>query len=315
VSSTLECRLINASIAAYYIKGGAIDPSAPGYDKIGIKPGTVPTVFVSGPDQIDAGYTVETQDNWIFLVFRGTLPPFEGDFWRWVEDWLNDLAFGPATWMVNGSEFGQAETGFADATLALWPQALTALQSINLAHKKGIIVAGHSKGAAMGLLAASLLKGQDFKKMLVQVCCFAAPLVSDRTFLENFGALGLRPLCVRYQNQYDLVPFLPYLPTMDALATAERLSNQVEENLVISDAQRQKAIENDYVPLGILRFITTNCGIEYGEQAEKDAWDALLEALFELRFTEIADAHAPQGRYLSCVCSQAAHTRYVQMNG
>jgi hypothetical protein len=54
VSSTLECRLISASIAAYYIKAGAIDSSAPGYDKIGIKPGTVPTLFVSGPDQIDA---------------------------------------------------------------------------------------------------------------------------------------------------------------------------------------------------------------------------------------------------------------------
>jgi Lipase (class 3) len=303
LSSTFECRLINASIVAYYIKDGGIDPSAPGYDKIGITPGTVPTVFVSGPDQIDAGYLAETQDNWIFLVFRGTLPPFEGDFWRWVDDWLNDFALGPTTWTVDGAPFGQAETGFANALLALWPQALTALQSIDLAQKKGIVVAGHSKGAAMSFLAASLLKGQDFKNALVEVCCFAAPLVSDRTFQANFDALGLRPLCVRYQNEYDLVPFLPYLPTIDALATAERLSNPSTEDFVITDAQRQKAIENDYVPLGILRFITTNCSIEYGEQGEKDAWDALLEALLELQFTEIADAHAAQGRYLTCVCS------------
>jgi hypothetical protein len=290
-------------MAAYSIKDGGLDPSAPGYDKIGITPGTVPSVFVSGPDQIDAGYIAETQDNWVFLVFRGTLPPFEGDFWRWVDDWLNDFGLGPTTWMVDGAAFGQAETGFANALLALWPQVLTALQAIDVAQKKGIIVAGHSKGAAMSFLAASLLKGQEVKNTLIEVFCFAAPLVSDQTFQDNFMALGLGPLSVRYQNECDLVPFLPYLPTVDALATAERLSNPSGENVVITDAERQKAIENDYVPLGILRFITTNCTIEYGEQAERDAWDALLEALLELKFTEIADAHAAQRRYLTCVCS------------
>jgi len=303
LSSTLECRLINASVVAYYIENGAIDPSAPGYDKIGIAPGTVPTVFVSGPDQIDAGYVAETQDGWIFLVFRGTLPPFEGYFWGWVDDWLNDFDLGPTTWMVDGAAFGQAEAGFADAVLALWPQALRALQSIDLAQKKGIVVAGHSKGAAMSFLAATLLKGQDFKNMLVEVFGFAAPLVSDRTFQTSYEALGLRLLTVRYQNENDLVPFLPYLPTLDALATAERLSHPGAETVVITDAQRQKAIENDYVPLGILRFITANCTIEYGEQAEWDAWDALLEALLELQFSEIVDAHAAEGRYLTCVCS------------
>jgi hypothetical protein len=303
VGLTLECRLINASIAAYYIEDGGIDPSAPGYDKIGLRPGGAPTVFISGTDQIDAGYVAETQDNWVFLVFRGTLPPFEGDFWRWVDDWLNDLTVGPTTWRVDGASFGEVETGFADATLSLWPEALTALQAIDLAQKKGIIVTGHSKGAAMSFLAASLLKGQDFKETLVEVCCFAAPLVSDETFQQNFDALGLRPLCVRYQNEYDLVPLLPYLPTLDGLATAERLSNPQRKNVVVTSVRRQQAIENDYVPLGILRFITAHCSIEYGEQAEKDAWDALLEALFELDFSEIVDAHAAQGRYLTCVCA------------
>lgn len=302
--STLECRLINASVASYYIEDGKIDPSAPGYDKIGIAPATVPSVFVNGPDQIDAGYVAETQDNWVFLVFRGTLPPFEGAFWRWVDDWLNDFDLGPTTWQVDGATFGQAETGFANALLALWDQALSALRKIDLSRKKGIIVAGHSKGAAMSILAASLLKGQYFRKMLVEVCCFAAPLVSDRTFRANFEALGLRPLSVRYQNEYDLVPFLPYLPTLDALAAVERLSSPRAENVVVSDARRDKAIENDYVPVGILRFITTDCAIEYGEQGERDAWEDLLSALVEFQFSAIVNAHSAQGRYLTCVCSQ-----------
>src|SRR5260370_42297308 len=98
---SLECRLINASIAAYYIKGGKIDPSAPGYYKIGLKPGTAPTVFIGGSEQIDAGYVAETIDDWVFLVFRGTLPPFKGDFWRWINDWLHDLLVEPTTWKVN----------------------------------------------------------------------------------------------------------------------------------------------------------------------------------------------------------------------
>jgi lipase (class 3) len=302
VNLTLECRLINASIAAYHIKNNKIDPSAPGYAKIGIKQGTVPVCFTKGTDKIDAGYVVETFDNWVFLVFRGTLPPFKGDFLRWVLDWMNDFRLGPTTWMVNGQSFGQAETGFASAVLDLWPQALAALKQINLPAKNGIIVAGHSKGAAASFLAASLLKGQYFPKLLIEVCGFAAPLTTDRTFRDNYNKLGLRPFSVRYQNEYDAVPFLPYLPTWDLLAAAERLSNADNTNVMITDTFRQQAIENDYVPMGILRYITKTCGIEYGQQGETDAWSALEDALLHLRFTEIVDAHSAEGRYLTCVC-------------
>ncbi|HJZ82569.1 MAG TPA: lipase family protein [Pyrinomonadaceae bacterium] len=302
VPLTLECRLINASIAAYHIKNNQIDPSAPGYAQIGIKQGTTPVCFTRGIDQIDAGYVVETQDNWVFLVFRGTLPPFEGDFFRWVLDWMNDFRLGPTTWMVNGKSFGQAETGFASAVLDLWPQALDALTQINLPAMNGIIVAGHSKGAALSFLAASLLKGQYFPNLLVEVSGFAAPLVTDRTFRDNYNRLGLRSFSVRYQNEYDAVPFLPYLPTWDLLSTAERLSSGSGENVLIKDTFRQQAIENDYVPLGMLRYITTNCDLEYGEQGETDAWKALEHALLFFEFTRIVDAHSAAGRYLTCVC-------------
>lgn len=301
IALTLECRLINASIAAYYIKGGKIDPSAPGYDKIGLKPGTVPTVFTGGNNQIDAGYVAETADNWVLLVFRGTLPPFKGDFWPWIQDWLNDLRIEPTPWKVGGKLFGQAEAGFASAVLDLWPQVKAALNAVDPTSKKGILVTGHSKGAAASSLAASLLKGHLFNNLLIEVCCFAAPLVTDKTFRENYNALGLRLLSVRYQNEYDIVPFLPYWPVLDILAASERLSRGT--NLVITEAEREKAIENDYVPLGILRFITTKCGIEYSEEGESHALRAIQDALLHFRFGEIVDAHAAQGRYLTCVCS------------
>lgn len=301
VTATLECRLINASVAAYYIEDGTLSPSAPGYDKIGVKPGTVPAVFTGGSDQIDAGYVAETADDWVFTVFRGTLPPFAGDFWRWIDDWLNDFRIGPMDWKVDGTTFGRAETGFASAVLDLWPQVLAALRRIDLGPKKGIIVAGHSKGAAASSLAASLLKGEYFRNLLVEVCGFASPLVTDRAFRDNYNLLGLRPFSARYQNEYDIVPFLPYWPVLDVLAASERRSRGM--NLTITEQVRQQAAGNDYVPLGILRYITTACGIEYGDKAESDALRAIGDALLHLRFTEIAEAHAAQGRYLSCVCA------------
>lgn len=301
---TFECRLTNASLAAYSIRGGNIDPSAPGYDKIGLKQGTVPTVFTSGLDQINAGYVAETQDNWVFLVFRGTLPPFEGDFWRWIKDWLNDFQIGPTTWTMNGESFGRAETGFASAVLDLWPKVLDALEGVNPSAKNGIIVTGHSKGAAMSVLAASLLKGEYFRNLLVKMCGFAGPRMTDRTFRDNYDALGLGTLSVRYANEYDVAPFLFYWPILDVLAKSELLSNASQmKNAVITEAVRQKARENDYVPIGLLRFITTDCCIEDGEKAETDAVTALKDALLHLRFGEIVDAHAADGRYLTCVCS------------
>jgi hypothetical protein len=302
VAPTLECRLINASIAAYYIRDHSIDPNAPGYGKIGIKPGTVPTVFIGGSDQIDAGYVAETVDDWVFLVFRGTLPPFEGDFWRWIDDWLHDLLVEPTTWVVDGKAFGQVEAGFASAVLDLWPTIVAALKGIDLGSKKGIIVTGHSKGAAASFLAASLLKGQYFKSLLVEVCCFAAPLVADSTFSASYDALRLTPLSVRYQNEYDAVPFLPYWPFLDLLAAGERL-DRGGTNLAVTEAERTAAVANDYVPIGTLRFITTQCALEYGQKGASDAWRDFKDALFGGRFQEIVDAHSAQGRYLTCVCS------------
>lgn len=71
-SPRLECRLLDACIVAYEIKNGAITPGGPYYDAIGIKPGTRPIVFTDGVEAINAGFTVETHDGWIFW-FSGAL--------------------------------------------------------------------------------------------------------------------------------------------------------------------------------------------------------------------------------------------------
>ena len=298
---SLECRLINACVAAYAIKNGALPADNPNLKKLDVKAGTTPAVFTSGADEINAGFLAQTSDDWVVLTFRGTLPPFHGDFWAWVRDWLQDFEAGPTDWVVGGRVFGEVETGFADAVKSLWPQVETALNAIDLGAMKGIIVTGHSKGAAMVSLAASILKSA-MPHILVEACAFAAPLVADRTFVTNYDALGIRPFSVRYQNEYDLVPFLPYWPAFALLAAAERRSTGGDNQVVTADAW-PSSVENDYVPIGILRYLGPNCVVEYGEKAENDAWTAIKHALEHFEFEKIVDAHSADGRYLHCVCS------------
>lgn len=303
--ATLECRLIHASVACYAIHNGKLDPANPDLQALGLQSGTTPTVFINGPDHINAGFVAETWDNWVVLAIRGTLPPFTGDFWAWVRDWLQDFEAGPTDWIVNGRHFGRVETGFATALYSIWPQVMAALGRIDFSRKQGILITGHSKGAAMTFLAASLLKSQ-MPHVLVENCCFAAPLTCDAHFRDNYNALGLRPFSVRYQNEYDLVPYLPWWPSLALLAHAEQRDKGSTQQL--ASANWPVAGNNLYVPMGILRYIGPSCAIEYGDKAERDAWDAMKYALEHLEFSKIAAAHSADGRYLHCVCQAGACT-------
>ena len=299
LSPDLACRLLDACIIAYDIKNGAIDPSVPFYDKIGIKPGTKPSVFVDGFEEINAGYVAETYDGWVLLVFRGTLPPFEGHFFSWVADWLNDFRAGPMRWHVDGHFFGHVETGFGSALLDLWKDAKQALAAIDMSQKKGILVTGHSKGGGMTFPAATLVKAL-YPDTHIENCSFAAPLTCDRTFQTNYDAMGLTPVTVRYQNQYDIVPFIPWFPHFGTLATAERQATN-GENTVITH-ENWPRIENDYVRIGSLRYLADGCLIESGDKGQHDADKAIRHALDHLEFHRIAEAHSASGRYHTCVC-------------
>ena len=213
---------------------------------------------------------------------------------------MQDFKAGPTDWFVNGAKFGQVESGFSDAMLSIWPAASAALKAINMTGKKGILVTGHSKGAAMTSLAASLIKSAQ-PGTLVEVGCFAAPLTCDRTFQTNYDALGLRPFTVRYQNEFDIVPFLPWWPGFAMLAAAERRTRK-GENLTLTEASRSSWFRNDYVPMGVLRYLGPKCVVEYGSKAEADALAAIKQALWDEDFAEIVAAHHASGRYQKCIC-------------
>ena len=298
-AANLECRLLDACIACYAISNGTLSPHAPGYADVGFMPGTAPTVFVDGTEGINAGFVGETADGWVIVAYRGTLPPFRGDFWAWVDDWLNDFRLGPMDWPVGGKVIGRVETGFGYAVLNTWAAVQAALARIDLQQKKGILVTGHSKGGGMTFPACTLIKNL-YPATLVENCSYAAPLTCDRTFEASYHAMGLKAFTVRYQNQYDIVPFLPYYPHFAMLAAAERLFTQGVNHTIT--AEKWPGIENDYVALGQLRYLGDNCQVEYGDQGETDATNALWSALERFDFSEIADAHAAAGRYHTCIC-------------
>lgn len=303
LTAELDCRLLDACIIAYDIKGDKIDDSTPYYKHVGFQQGTGPQVFVSGDDGIDAGFVGETHDDWVLVVFRGTLPPFEGSFWKWVSDWLHDFEVGPMDWKVNGSSFGKVETGFGDAVLKLWPGMSSALDGIDLRAKRGVLVTGHSKGGGMSFPAATLVKAAH-RDVFTEVRTFAAPLTCDRTFEANYYNMGFRTFTARYQNMYDIVPFLPYWPYFSLLATAERRATG--GNAYITEDNWPSQVENDYVPLGNLRYLGDGCRVETGTQGQEAADKAIWHALDHLELDTIVDAHSARGRYHQCVCDKEA---------
>ena len=308
-AANLECRLLDACIACYAISNGTLSPNAPGYADVGFKPGTTPTVFVDGVEGINAGFVGETFDGWVVVAYRGTLPPFSGSFWPWVEDWLHDFELGPMDWSVGGKVIGRVETGFGKAVLNTWAAVQSALGQMDLKSKKGILVTGHSKGGGMTFPACTLIKNL-YPAMLVENCSYAAPLTCDRTFEASYYALGLKAFTVRYQNQYDIVPFLPYYPHFAMLASAERLFTGGVNNSIT--AEKWPDVENDYVALGALRYLGDGCQVEYGEQGETDATNALWHALDHFEFSKIVDAHAASGRYHDCICGAAQSTLAIE---
>lgn len=297
---TLECRLLDASIVCYSIRNGAIDPGVPYYSDIGLMPGTTPAVFADGPEAINAGFVGETADDWVIVAYRGTLPPFTGSFWPWVTDWLNDFRIGPIPWKVGGTQIGMVEGGFAGAVLNTWPAVTAALANIDVASKKGILVTGHSKGGGMTFPAATLIRNV-YPHVPVRNVSFAPALTCNDTFRDSYVSMGLDAATVRYQNQYDLVPFLPYYPHFSILAAAERRSNNGVNQAITAETWPSK-VENDYVRIGKLRYLGNDCQVETGEQGQDDADADLWHALEHLQFKEIAEAHAASGRYHTCVC-------------
>ncbi len=116
------------------------------------------------------------------LVFRGS----SGH----LDNWMANLDAKASLWPTGG----RVHDGFKRALLGFWPQILPALRQCH----RPIFYTGHSLGAALATLAASLRPPRA-------LYTFGSPRVGDRRFARTLAALPV----FRMANARDIVASLP----------------------------------------------------------------------------------------------------------
>lgn len=189
-------------------------------DKVGFletgENGYVPDFVASGDDKINAGFVGVLKNGQMVVSIRGTIPPSleNDDLIEWIKDWAQDADMPPIAWPylpVPGGGTAHVEEGFGKATNDLFAHLAPKIQAAITQHNPtGIIVTGHSKGAAMTFLMASII-ANNFKEYAdkIEVFAFAAPVTGDDAFKAAYAAAGLDATTHRYQVGYDMVPFVP----------------------------------------------------------------------------------------------------------
>jgi Lipase (class 3) len=299
VASTIDCRLLCASVCAYSLDAsGQFDPSGcqPYYDAAGYA--STPVAFVAGQDDINAclvgtfAAASGAGGPAVVLAFRGTLPPTDPPTVPELLDWLNDFNAAPIT--PPGGIPGQVHGGFWDALMSLWPAAFAEVRK-QLAAGGGTLplyITGHSKGGGLASLAAAQCAWVEGITPAA-VCTYASPMAADSTFAAAYNLLGFPD--TRYEYTDDIVPHLPPSPLMaDLFAPLPWIGPYF------------KTVANwNYNAVGNLRFINWS-GQIVGDSFSLgwERFTSLFELLFELNFSQIADDHhATCGYgYMTYVC-------------
>jgi hypothetical protein len=136
------------------------------------------------PDQLGTFAFLAHDQQDAVLAFRGTQPDDPTDI-------FDDVRIVSERWAAGG----KVHAGFADALQRVWPEILPQLAALG----KPLSFTGHSLGAALATLAASLhLPGQ--------LITFGSPRVGDAEFVAS---LPQRVQVQRYVNCCDIVCQLP----------------------------------------------------------------------------------------------------------
>ncbi|WP_417477090.1 lipase family protein [Maricaulis sp.] len=293
-------RLINACNAAYMISDRRLGSSLPLLEEAGMQKGTRPLVFVSGIHDVHAGFVCRTDDDGLLVTFRGTLPPEDMIFWRWAADWLHDAQTVPMPWTVGEREYGQVASAFGIAVSSLARDLLETLETLNAGSASAIRITGHSKGGAMACLGATLIREQ-YPDRRIEVCSFAAPMTADQDFIDCYDRDGLLARTDRFQNALDPVPYLPGGPDIRQWLDGEKRLDEAKKLLLVEDAIKALP-EWPYRQFGRLHFLHEEDGrIQDDEDAERAAWDAVINAVVKMRFREMIDAHSGVQRYLTAL--------------
>lgn len=295
VAPTLDCRLLCASVCAYYITatpdGKAVfnpGSAAPYYDAVGFT--APPVTFVAGLDYIDA-CLVGTSGDGVILAFRGTLPPAPITLQSFL-DWMNDLMADPIS--VPGIQ-GKVHEGFWGALSSFWAPVLAEVKKQRSANGQNLpfYISGHSKGGALASLAAIRFHALEGIEPTA-VYTYASPLTGDVEFAHAYNAAIID---TRYEFTDDIVPHLPPTPLLAEALAALPVIGKYFKSLTTWE----------YTSVGTLKFINWS-GEIVGESIglEWKRFTSLVELMVELKFGQIAGDHNSRcvdgGGYMTTVC-------------
>jgi hypothetical protein len=173
-----------------------------------------------------AGFgSLHNSNNTALLALRGTQPDD-------VSDIAHDLEAALIEWPESG---GRVHAGFAAAIRSLLPQIRQWIGDIKLDPKK-LIVTGHSLGAAMSTLAASVLHPE-------WLVTLGSPRVGDARFISTVQAANIQ----RIVDCCDIVTRVPppvgytHLPTCTYITRTAQQVSDPEPPIIEEDHLKARA--------------------------------------------------------------------------
>lgn len=324
-------RMINAAICAYQVHPAGWVPSGlvpletqrvqgPGnlffydvvplyQDEVGFvgtaEQGYVPLFTSSGADDINAALVGAMQDGNLLISIRGTIPPtlFNNDIFAWMKDWAQDAEIQRRDWSIRRgpwSNVQQVERGFAAAMLNLWPRLIRMIDETLATNPcTGVVIAGHSKGAAMTFLAATLV-AQAYPQFAgkIEVHAFAPPPIGNAGFQKGYAPMAASTH--RYQVQNDVVPFLPLWDDADLYAAVTFSHLGYEAAWLAFFAFIGLETGGGYQTVGDFTYFDCNHQIVPGANVLTSALPAVASALMAEEFETVADAHSAVNSYRPC---------------
>jgi hypothetical protein len=287
MATSVECRLLCASVCAYSVQNDStVGQQPPYYAAAQFK--QAPTALVAGGDAINACLVATTNDG-VVVAFRGTLPPSSPDHEQTIRDWFNDLN---AELIQPTGVAGRVHEGFWNAVDSFWQPLLAEVQRQISQAGAGcnLYVTGHSKGGAMANLAALRFKVE--LGITPIICTFAAAHPGDEAFATTYN--NFFPNSTRFEYTDDIVPHVPpSLAFRQMFATVPFAQPFVQR------------LDLDYASVGALQFIDWSGALQPDSPTLRFKRFEHLATLFVTGgFAQIAADHESGcgGGYMGAVC-------------
>lgn len=269
-----------------------------------------PQFIATGKDYINAALVGAMSDGNMVLALRGTIPPSlsNNDILQWIADWEQDFDILPTAWSIHNSPFHgscAAEKGFAEAMVNLWPHIITMINDTISSHDPtGVIITGHSKGAGMTFLAATLIEHlyPQFKGK-IEVHAFAAPAVANLEFQTAYNNLAVSSKTHRYQVENDLVPFIPYWNEANIFHAVKFTDKTYKHLWTAANWTDWLLTGGGYYSVGDFTYFNASHALQSGADVSTSALPAVAKLIQQhsiANIETIAAAHSATDSYLPC---------------